>query len=333
MFAVFVTSVSSAAAEDLKSYAATCKAEIGIDVEGFDCLAGFAVPMDGTAGGDCAKPPYLPSADCQAGSRLGVQLSANDPDVAVVWLCRKKGDQSGLGDGIFQDIAAIQTNFNNGATCFYQKLGNKLDGRNVPPPREGKFWYTPQEAAGEECASCHDTGLLRTPYLTQIEYHEGEKKGQQVLPRKRHRKNYWFPGEAFRDWNGKVKKIEDTRTPKNCTKCHPMGQNTIDVKFGTSTWLGPLATGVENTPHLTPDSKYGQKAYWMSPTAQREGHPRNEDQADAQRMAACAEGAGEDCKLEAWGGQLDAIREGLKSKPLPALMRPIAQTTQDWMRQ
>jgi hypothetical protein len=329
LFAIVVSCWDPAAAEDPKDYVKACKMEVGIDVEGFDCLDGFEVPMDGTAGKDCAKPPYLTSADCQAGSRLGVQLANDDPDVAVVWLCRKKDDQSGLGDDIFQDIAVIQTNFSNGATCFYQKLGKKLDGRNVPAPREGKFWYTPKEAAAEECASCHDTGLLRTPYLTQVVYHEGEKKDQQVLPKKRHRKNYWFPGEAFRDWNGKVKKIADTRSPKNCTKCHPMGQNTIDVDFGTSTWLGLLATGVDNTPHLTPDGKYGQKAFWMSPKAQNEGHPRPEDEADALRMAACAIGKGVDCKIEDWGGQLDAIREGLKGKPLPALMQPIARSTQD----
>jgi len=328
-FATLLACLGPAAGEDLQTYAATCEKEIGLDVEGFDCLTGFEVPMDGTAGGDCAKPPYLTSADCQAGSRLGVQLSDADPTVAIVWLCRKKGDQSGIGAGEFQDIAVIQTNFANGATCFYQNLGPKLDGRNVPPPRDGTFWYTPEQAAGEMCAACHDTGLLRTPYLTQVEYQEGEKKGQQVLPRKRHRKNYWFPGEAFKDWNGKVKKILDTQEAKNCTKCHPMGQNTILQNFGTSTWLGLMATGDRNTPHLTPAPQTGQEAYWMSPTAETEGHPRAEDQADARRMAACAVGYGVNCKLEDWGGQLKAVLEGLRQQSLPALAQPIARTTQD----
>jgi hypothetical protein len=329
VLAVLVSWSVAATAEDLQSYAATCQKETGIDVEGFDCLSGFEVPMDGVAGKDCAKPPYLPSADCRAGSRLGVQLSADDPNVAVVWLCRKKGDQSGLGQELFQDIAAIKTNFANGATCFYQSLGNKLDGRNVPPPRDGTFWFTPERTTQEACASCHDTGLLRTPYLTQVVYPDGDRQGQQVLPRKRHRKNYWFPGEAFLAWNGKVKKIVDTRADKNCTRCHPMGQNTLDKDFGTSTWLGLLATGDENTPHLTPDSSGGRKAFWMSPAAEKDGHPRVEDQVDARRMAACASGYGDNCTLEDWGGQLEAAREGLKNKPLPALMRPIVQSSQE----
>jgi hypothetical protein len=315
--AALVSASGAATAENLQSYAATCQKEIGIDVEGFDCLSGFEVPMNGVAGQNCAKPPYLPSADCRTGSRLGVQLSSGDPNVAVVWLCRKKGDQSGVGADLFQDIAVIQTNFANGATCFYQNIGDKLDGRNVPPPRDGTFWFTPERTTQEQCASCHDTGLLRTPYFTQ------------VLPRKRHRLNYWFPGEAFRDWNGKVKKIADTRAAKNCTRCHPMGQNTLDKDFGTSTWLGLMATGDENTPYLTPDSSGDRKAFWMSPAAEQDGHPRVEDQVDARRMAACAIGYGDNCTLEDWGGQLVAAREGLKNRPLPVLMRPIAQSNQD----
>jgi len=329
LFAGLVSCLNSAAAESLQNYAATCAQKVGLDVEGFNCLDGFEVPMDGTAGGNCAKPPYLISADCRPGSRLGVQISDAAPDVAIVWLCRKKDDQTGIGPDEFQDIAVIQTNFTNGATCFYQQLGDKLDGRNVPPPRDGTFWFTPKEAMEEECASCHDTGLLRTPYLTQVRYPDGEKMGQQVLPTKRHRQNYWFPGEDFRDWNGKVRKIADTQVPKNCTKCHPMGQNTVDPDLGTSTWLGLMATGAKNTPHLTPDPQTGREAYWMSPTAQREGHPRAEDKAEAQRMAACARGNFDNCYLEDWGGQLTATLEGLKNKPRPRLMQPIAGTTQD----
>ena len=329
LIAGLVSCLNSAAAESLQSYAATCAQKVGLDVEGFNCLDGFEVPMDGIAGGDCAKPPYLTSADCQRGSRLGVQLSNADPDIAIVWLCRKKFDQTGIGPDEFQDVAVIQTNFANGATCFYQQLGAKLDGRNVPPPRDGTFWLSPKEAMEEECASCHDTGLLRTPYLTQVVYPDGEKKGQKVLPTRRHRQNYWFPGEDFRDWNGKVRKIVDTQPLKNCTKCHPMGQNTIDPGFGTSTWLGLMATGVNNTPHLTPDPQTGQRAYWMSPTAQKDGRPRPEDEADAQRMAACARGILDYCYIEDWGGQLAATLEGLKNKAKPQLMQPGAGTTQD----
>ena len=72
--------------------------------------------------------------------------------------------------GHYGDIAVIQHNRNNGATCFYQALGN-LDG-NVKAPSKGTSawpWLTPAGTASIGCAGCHDNGpLIRSPYLTQI---------------------------------------------------------------------------------------------------------------------------------------------------------------------
>ncbi len=250
-------------------------------------------------------PPYLPSASCREGSRLGVQPTGN-PDIAIVWLCRKKkvADKS---SNKFDDIAVIQTNYANGATCFYQRLED-ADGSRVPAPSQpgaDQFWMSPAKAAGEECASCHDTGLLRTPYLTQVN----------VLPKRLHKEKYWFPGNDFKDWNGKVYRINDAATPKTCTLCHAMGANTIDPEFGTSTWLGLMATGDKRTPHLTPPDH----AFWMKPGR---GEPNPEDIANAKRMSNCALDKEPNCKPVLWGGQMDAVIKAQKGRKLPELKQP-----------
>src|SRR5258708_19730939 len=51
-----------ARAEDNASYARKCNQEVGAAIEGFNCKAGTEIPMDGTEGGYCKKPPYLTSA-------------------------------------------------------------------------------------------------------------------------------------------------------------------------------------------------------------------------------------------------------------------------------
>jgi hypothetical protein len=291
----------NALAESLSDYARTCAAETNTPVKGFNCMDGYEINMTPGPGGTCAKPPYLTSAPCRAGSRLGVQVST--PELAVVWLCRKKSvtDRS---SSIFDDIAVIQTNFTNGATCFYQRLEDSgVDGRNVPAPETntGDFWFQPAEAKDQECASCHNTGLLRTPYLTQVRDND-----KQVLPTQRHTTHYWFPGKDFAGWNGQVFQIIDDAKTKTCTQCHPMGANTIDPDFGTSTWLGLMATGAKTTPHLNPPSD--ARAFWMRP---RLLAPSDKDIQAANRMSDCALGGGTDCRWAPWGGQLQAVIDAL----------------------
>src|SRR5258708_36921936 len=76
-----------ARAEDNASYARKCNQEVGAAIEGFNCKAGTYIPMDGTEGGNCKKPPYLTSASCRSGSRLGVQqLNPRNDNIAIVWL-------------------------------------------------------------------------------------------------------------------------------------------------------------------------------------------------------------------------------------------------------
>jgi hypothetical protein len=300
-------------AEPLHEYAQACDTATQATMTGFDCMSGQEIPMTGQAGGDCDKPPYLPSATCRKGSRLGVQ-PGTPADTAIVWLCRKKQVVE-PGSAVFDDIAAIQTNFKNGATCFFQRLeAGGVDGSKVPAPISDKsgFWFEPKRVREEECASCHDSGLLRTPYLTQVVV-----DGHQLLPTRRHTTNYWFVGQDLAEWNGKVFKINDTKSPKNCTKCHAMGANTIDPDYGTSTWLGLMATGAHKTPFLNPP--HDGRAFWMSPKLHQ---PKPEDQEAARRMAACALNKGAECALDLWGGQIQAILDSLRGRQLPELKQP-----------
>lgn len=313
-------SAGRAGAESLADYARACKAAVGgVDVEAFDCTKGFPIPMQGDEGGKCAKPPYLPTATCRTGSRLGVQATGN-PKIAIVWLCRKKGITD-PDSAIFDDVAVIQTNFENGATCFYQRIQKSgIDGSLVPAPRDnvGNFWWEPERAAKEECASCHDTGLIRTPYLTQVV--DGSKR--KVLPARRHTTAYWFPGDDFKDWNGKVFRIKDDAPVKNCTRCHPMGANTIDVDLGTSVWLGLMAAGKVDTDLLTPNGTWGQHASWMGKDAATAGHPLGPDKKDAVRMSKCALGTGTDCSYQLWDGQMAVLVANLVNRPLPSQAVP-----------
>lgn len=305
--------LQAARAESVTEYADMCTQAVGVAVPAFSCTTAHEIPMVGAISGYCEKPPYLPSARCRKGSRLWVQDTGN-PDVAVIGLCRKKGNQA-PNDAMFDDIAVIQTNFKNGATCFYQKLDDGgIDGTLVPAPsvNTGDFWYTPEQVRGEECASCHDTGLLRTPYLMQV-----KADGKPVMPKGRHTTNYWFPGTVLAGWNGKVNKIKDTAPKKNCTVCHAMGANTIEPDLGTSTWLGLLATGRKPTKWLAPPPDH--LAHWMKPGRLV---PDGQDQVDAQRMSNCAKGAGTHCSIEPWGGQVQAIIDSLRNRKLPALKEP-----------
>ena len=102
-----------------------------------------------------------------------------------------------------------------------------------------------------------------------------------------------------------------------------MGAHTIDVNRGTSTWLGLMASGENETPHLTPTSSSGRHAFWMKPSLTE---PNPDDKADAVRMDACARGGNDQCSIQPWGGQIEAVIERLKGRRLPELKHPQGQT-------
>jgi hypothetical protein len=238
-FLMIIAAVASAYGGDtLEGYAQKCDEAIGVTVPDFNCDSGTLVPTVHFANGRCDRPNVLNS-ECDPGSRF--QVLTYTADAYVVAHCRKQG----LSDGHYGDIAVIQHNQHNGATCFYQALGN-LNG-DVKAPSKGTSawpWKTPAQTARISCGSCHDNGpLIRSPYLTQI-------TGPNALPgagstRFNLDEPYFFVGEDFASW----KAYEVEVAGNMCTSCHRMGVNRITgidcptpLTCGTAVDLGIRAT-------------------------------------------------------------------------------------------
>jgi hypothetical protein len=191
---------------------------------------------------------------CDPGSRF--QVLTNTADAYVVAHCRKKGN----ADTFYGDIAVIQHNRDNGATCFYQSpVRSNLDGR-VQAPWKGTSawpWLTPAETAGIGCVGCHDNGpLIRSPYLTQL-------TGPNMLPGAgdssfNRDEPYFFVGEDFASWRAYTVEVAGN----TCNGCHRMGVNNVRPSMGTALDLGIRATApsqAAKNPH-SPDSPI-----WMLP--------------------------------------------------------------------
>src|SRR5262249_53546452 len=122
----------------------------------------------------CDKPNRL-NRECDPKSRFQVLKTG---DAYIVAHCRKQGH----GSGEYGDIAVIQYNTKNGATCFYQALGTLPGGKSVPSadpavmpvkaPSSGLsawHWMKPSGTAFIGCVACHDNGpFIRSPYLNQV---------------------------------------------------------------------------------------------------------------------------------------------------------------------
>lgn len=102
--------------ETQAEYAKKCDDAIGDTVPTFNCDVGTLVPTTHQTGTypsmSCDRPNVLNS-QCDPGSRFQVLPSAN-PNVLMVAHCRRKG-----GTTTYGDVAVIQYNKANGATCFY----------------------------------------------------------------------------------------------------------------------------------------------------------------------------------------------------------------------
>jgi hypothetical protein len=245
-------SVSAETSDTLEEYAQTCDQAIGVTVPDFDCDAGTLVPTTHFANNKCDRPNRL-NEECDPGSRF--QVLTNHENAYVVAHCRKQG----LAAGRYADIAVIQYNRKNGATCFYQALGD-LDG-HVQAPSKGMSawpWYSPAQTADIGCVRCHDNGpLIRSPYLTQL-------TGPNALPGSgdisfNRDQPYSFVGADFASW--KAYKVEVAGN--TCNGCHRMGtSNLFSFDDGTALDLGMRATApweVAKNPH-SPDSPI-----WMLP--------------------------------------------------------------------
>ena len=308
---------------DLVKYATECRAKIPIDIPPFSCMSGTVIPMVGTEGkgGKCDKPPYLPKSRCYENSRIG-DLGSTDK-VGLVFLCRHKETVGVNVNNNWQDIAIVQTNFDTGATCFYQQLenGSGLSG-DVQSPVTGEGpWITPKEMAtlDHACVQCHDNGpLVRTPYVMQVANqvpifaHFEERNKNELL-----RAKYWFPGAEFlfydpptnsKNWNGNVLSVKDS-TAATCVSCHAMGVNNLDKDYGTSTWLGLMATGFNPTKYMQNGAGFEQnRAYWMRPGLTK---PSPLSTGNSDKFSQCAKkavGTGA-CSHELFEGQITALTE------------------------
>ncbi len=165
--------------DTLSQYAKKCEKATGIKVPSFSCSAGTEVPGQGSIPQShppttkCDHPNVLNSA-CDPGSKFQV-LPGGNADAVAVAHCRKVGKT--IAGDLYNDIAVIQYNKKNGATCFYQALTN-LPGEKIPAPidgdsaqwKDGKpHWMNPHDTQGIGCTGCHDNGgFIRSEYLAQL---------------------------------------------------------------------------------------------------------------------------------------------------------------------
>jgi hypothetical protein len=246
-------------AETLQSYAQKCDLAVGMTVPDFSCDNGTLVPDTHPMGSACDRPNQLNQA-CDPGSRF--QMLVDNDKAAIVAHCRKMGNSAGK----YGDIAVIQHNRKNGATCYYQALksfvNRELDG-NVSAPSQGvgtpKFWLEPSEIAGSgfPCGGCHDNGpIVRSPYLTQLVTKPNVLPGAGDDTFNSDPEKYYFVGAEFANW--KAFRVE---VPGNkCNDCHRLGVNNLLPAGGTARDFAIRATGRAQT-NKNPAS--AQSPLWM----------------------------------------------------------------------
>jgi hypothetical protein len=239
--------------ETLEQYSLKCNEITEIDVPEFNCDKGTIVPEfnQQMINGElfCDYPNVL-NHECDPDSRFQV-IAQNDTSIVVAH-CRKKGYGNNYGD-----IAVIQYNKRNGATCFYQALGNlrpdvtrPIEGNDTS---NGKFpWLTPAGTAGLNCHFCHDNGpFVRSPYLAQL---RDEPKNR--LPGTNETDPVWgsrytwnspstvpeyhFVGNDFQSWKVYSVTIQDhvkwsdgmPHPERQCSTCHRMGLASVNDENG-----------------------------------------------------------------------------------------------------
>jgi hypothetical protein len=249
-------------AESLQDYARKCDAAVGMTVPDFDCDAGSLVPDTHPNGAMCDRPNVLNKV-CDPGSRFQVLAKgAGTSGAVIVAHCRKKGNP--MNQDKYGDIAVIQYNKNNGATCFYQALQN-LDG-HVKAPSKGTSawpWMTPEHTANIHCGECHDNGpLIRSPYLAQL----AASGAKDVLPGPFNTSSpYKFVGDDFKSWKAFSVEISGN----TCNDCHRMGVSNMNFNgrnggdgSGTGREFGVMATA-PSQPSKNPHS--ADSPIWMTP--------------------------------------------------------------------
>jgi len=246
----------AARADTLQDYVQQCDAAIGATVPDFDCDAGTEVPVTHPVAGpnntvaQCDRPNRL-NRVCDPGSHF--QVLTRTANVFTVGHCRKKG----LPGTEYGDIAVIQYNRNNGATCFYQALGT-LPGKVMAPSKGAGAWpwITPSGTAGIGCAECHDNGpFIRSPYLNQV-------TGTNALPGSddvsfNSTQPYAFVGGDFASWKAYRVQVAGNE----CIGCHRLGANNIS-SGGTARDFAIRATSPSESSKNPPSA---DSPIWMPP--------------------------------------------------------------------
>jgi hypothetical protein len=284
---------TNAQSDTLQEFAQKCTAAVGEPVPAFNCDSGTEVPETHLTGsypnGLCDAPNVL-NGECDPGSRFQVLKETND--VAIVGHCRKKGN----ADHQYGDIAVIQYNKKNGATCFYQALGELPAKVTAPSDGNGpdKFpWLDPAVTAGINCVRCHDNGpFIRSPYLAQL---RAQPKNR--LPGTNAGAGPWdqrfswnktlplsFVGNDFQSW--KTYALSITGTGGGCLACHRLAfsqsNGSYNVGAGTAQNFAGIATA---TAQAHKNLHSSDSPIWMTP-GQITFSAANETEAKA--AAACA---------------------------------------------
>lgn len=218
---------------NMPTYAAECDRQIGVSVPAFNCAEGTLIPGQGTySDGKCDNPDIIGlGGDCQPGSTF--KRLYEDDDVVITAVCRK--GRFSENDASYEDVAVIQHNRDNGATCFYQVKDNFNTLPLVPDPATGSTWENPNNSAVmDSCPTCHDAGaLIRTPFVNRI-------VGQDQLAAfddptlNAAQSPYWLVGDFNRQRDYRHVSVS-TPDGNGCTNCHRMG-TTIFKTGNLATW-------------------------------------------------------------------------------------------------
>jgi hypothetical protein len=269
-------------ADELQKYAEQCTAAMdGVAVPAFQCSAGTVVPVTHASsdGKTCDRPDRL-NKKCDAGSTF--QVLKRSETAIIVALCRSEGNK-----GSYPDVAVIQYNPKNGATCFYQKLARGFPG-DVTAPSAGvgeDGFQPPSETVSNRCVNCHDNGpFIRSPYLTQI-------KGVNALPGAGDNsfnkgQPYAFVGKDLVSWSAYSVEVKGN----SCLSCHRLGvAKGIEMygkNKGTAIDFGIRATAKSET-SKNPTS--ADSPPWMPPILGNRPYDPTKDGFDQRNADAAAE--------------------------------------------
>ena len=274
---IFEEASASGLHDTLINYAKKCDTATGITVPAFNCANGVLIPEQGNTPATtrntsfCNRPNVL-NGMCDPGSRFQV-LPGRTADAVAVALCRKRGLK--ITGERYNDIAVIQHNKKNGATCFYQALSysKKTLVGVVPAPKlqgtaawqsGGLGWYSPYKTRREGCPECHDSGaFIRSPYLVQL------TKPPHVLPSTAEGYNnlntplkyVGFDFAKDRSWSIK---LTTTNTLDNyCVSCHRLAVNNMNDVYASAVIFAVISTEAvqdSKNPHNT------ESPIWMPPS-------------------------------------------------------------------